>query len=47
MPRKPKTQKPGAEILAPIPAELLDQLVRDGPSARKRWRPRRDGLRRR
>jgi putative transposase len=31
MPRKPKNQKPGAEVLAPIPAELLDQLVRDGP----------------
>ena len=30
MPRKPKTEKPGAEILAPISAEILDQLVRDG-----------------
>ena len=31
MPRKPKPEKPGAEILAPIPAEILDQIVRDGP----------------
>jgi putative transposase len=31
MPRKPKPEKPSTEILAPIPAEILDQLVRDGP----------------
>jgi transposase-like protein len=31
MPRKPNPEKPGAEILAPIPAEILDQIVRDGP----------------
>lgn len=31
MPRKPKAEKPPAEILAPIPAEILDQIVRDGP----------------
>ena len=30
MPRKPKAEKP-AEVLAPIPAEILDQIVRDGP----------------
>jgi len=31
MPRSPKPEKPRAEILAPIPAEILDQIVRDGP----------------
>src|SRR5678816_2941106 len=31
MPRKPKREKPSAEIWAPIPAEILDQIVRDGP----------------
>jgi putative transposase len=31
MPRKPKSAKAAAEVLAPIPAEILDQLVRDGP----------------
>ena len=31
MPRKPKSEKAAAEVLAPIPAEILDQLVRDGP----------------
>ena len=31
MPRKPKSEKLPGEILAPIPAEILDQLVRDGP----------------
>jgi putative transposase len=31
MPRKPKSEKPPAEVLAPIPAEILDQIVRDGP----------------
>ena len=31
MPRKPKAEKPDAEVLAPIPAEILDQIVRDGP----------------
>ena len=31
MPRKPKPEKPDAEVLAPIPAEILDQIVRDGP----------------
>ena len=28
MPRKPKPEKPSAEVLAPIPAEILDQIVR-------------------
>lgn len=31
MPRKPRADKRPAEILAPIPAEILDQIVRDGP----------------
>jgi len=31
MPRKPKPEKAGAEVLAPLPAEVLDQIVRDGP----------------
>ena len=31
MPRKPKREKPSAEILAPIPADILDQIVRAGP----------------
>src|SRR5829696_3222772 len=31
MPRKPKPEKPDAEVLAPIPADILDQIVRDGP----------------
>jgi len=31
MPRKPKTDKPTAEVLAPIPADVLDQIVREGP----------------
>jgi transposase-like protein len=31
MPRKPPSKKPPAEVLAPIPAEILDQIVRDGP----------------
>jgi putative transposase len=31
MPRKPKPEKASAEILAPIPADVLDQIVRDGP----------------
>src|SRR5262249_19411255 len=31
MPRRPKTDKTPAEVLAPIPAEILDQLVRGGP----------------
>jgi transposase-like protein len=31
MPRTPKPKKAGAEDLAPIPAEVLDQIVRDGP----------------
>ena len=31
MPRKPKSAKAAAEVLAPIPAEILDQFVRDGP----------------
>ena len=31
MPRKPKADKPDGEVLAPISAEILDQLVRDGP----------------
>lgn len=31
MPRKPKSETPPAEVLAPIPAEILDQIVRDGP----------------
>ena len=31
MPRKPKSEKPAVEVLPPIPAEILDQLVREGP----------------
>ena len=31
MPRKPKSEQLPGEILAPIPAEILDQLGRDGP----------------
>jgi putative transposase len=31
MSRKAKPEKPSAEVLAPIPAEILDQIVRDGP----------------
>ncbi len=31
MPRRPKPEKPSAEFLAPIPADVLDQIVRDGP----------------
>jgi transposase-like protein len=31
MPRKPKSEKPSTEVLAPIPADVLDQVVRDGP----------------
>ena len=31
MPRKPRVESPPREILAPIPAEILDQIVRDGP----------------
>ena len=31
MPRKPKPEKGRAEVLAPIPAEVLDQIIRDGP----------------
>ena len=31
MPRRPKSEKAPAEVLAPIPAEILDQIVRDGP----------------
>ena len=31
MPRRPKSEKPSAEVLAPIPADVLDQVVRDGP----------------
>jgi putative transposase len=31
MPRKRKPEKPSAEVLAPIPADILDQIVRDGP----------------
>jgi transposase-like protein len=31
MPRNPKPEKSDAEVLAPIPAEVLDQIVRDGP----------------
>jgi putative transposase len=31
MPRKPKEDRPSREVLAPIPAEVLDQIVRNGP----------------
>jgi len=31
MPRTPKSEKPSAEILAPIAADILDQIVRAGP----------------
>jgi transposase-like protein len=31
MPRTPKSEKRAAEILAPVPRDVLDQFVRDGP----------------
>jgi putative transposase len=31
MPRRPKSERPPAEPLAPIPREILDQFVPDGP----------------
>lgn len=31
MPRKPKSERRTAEILAPVPVEVLDQFVREGP----------------
>ena len=31
MPRNTYSERPPAEILPPIPAEILDQIVRDGP----------------
>jgi putative transposase len=31
MPRNPKREKADAEVLAPIPAEVRNQIVRDGP----------------
>jgi len=31
MPRKPKSERTSAAILAPVPADVLDQIVRDGP----------------
>jgi putative transposase len=31
MPRKPQFERPAGKILAPIPADILDQLVPDGP----------------
>jgi hypothetical protein len=31
MPRKPRPEKPGPAVLAPIPPEILDQIVLDGP----------------
>jgi len=31
MPRTPKSEKRAAEILAPVPREVLDQFVPDGP----------------
>jgi putative transposase len=31
MPRKPKSEQRTAEILAPVPAEVLNQFVREGP----------------
>jgi hypothetical protein len=31
MSRKPKPEQASAEILAPIPAEILDQIVPDSP----------------
>ena len=31
MPRRPRSAKPAAEVLAPIPADVFDQIVRDGP----------------
>ena len=47
MPRKPKPEKPSAEVLAPIPAEILDQIVRDGPLTPKKSRPHRGVSKRR
>jgi putative transposase len=31
MPRKPQSERPAGKILAPIPTDILDQLVPDGP----------------
>jgi transposase-like protein len=31
MPRTPKSEKQPREVLAPIPAEILDQIIREGP----------------
>src|SRR4029077_7534452 len=31
MPRTPKSEKRPREVLAPIPAEILDQIIREGP----------------
>jgi hypothetical protein len=47
MPRKPKSEKSGAEVLAPIPAEILDQIVRDGPLTAEESKPPRGASRRR
>jgi hypothetical protein len=33
MPRKRKSETPSADILAPVPVEVLDQFVREGPLA--------------
>ena len=41
MPRKPRPEKPSAEILAPIPAEILDQIVRNGPLSAEESKPHR------
>ena len=31
MPRQPKAEKPAPEVLAPIPTEILDRIIHDGP----------------
>jgi transposase-like protein len=47
MPRKPKSEKPPVEVLAPIAAEILDQIVRGRSAHRRRDRDaRRDDSRR-
>ncbi len=47
MPRRPKNKTHEAELLAPVPVEVLDQFVQTGRSPRRRSRPPRDASRRR
>ena len=47
MPPKPKSEKAPAEVLAPIPSEILDQIVRNGPLTADESTSHRGGSRRR